>query len=164
MASRAQLSNYTISYLEMMKQMQVSQSGKRFSSLIYPQNSGKSIFRKQFDNEISESVIPRDYMSIPNGDTSEGESSPKARAACSHRENISQELERPKLQRKKSISLTELSLYDKTFLQNNILTTVKDSQKLLRRYHSFAGPRTSDGTHVDTSDGLLTTTLCSTEL
>lgn len=62
---------------------------------------------------------------------------------------------KPKLQRQKSRSLTEIT-------KALSLLKVEEQHPPLRRYNSF----NLDGneTHVDDLDGLLTTSLCSTEL
>lgn len=162
MALQTRLPNYSVSCLGMMQRVHDStESEKEFSSYIYSQPFDKSIFRKQLDNNDISETVSYGKVDLPSTNTSAVEESSSSTKAVA---NQAYAKERPKLQRKKSSSLKDLSKYDKN-LQSNILTCVQDSQKLLRRYHSFAGPRsTSHGTHIDTSDGLLTTTLCSTEL
>lgn len=65
---------------------------------------------------------------------------------------------RPKLVRRKSSSLTNLDKADSQLKIQEL------HHEPLRRYHSYNFPAQESDTHVDDMDGLLTTSLCSTEL
>lgn len=162
MALQAQLPSYSASHLGIMQRVhESSESENDFSSYIYSQHFEKSIFRKQLDSNDINETVPFGKEGLANTKSTVEESSSSTKAVA----NEATVKERPRLQRRKSSSLKDLNSKSCKQLQSNLLYCAQDSQKLLRRYHSFAGPRSiSYGTHVDTSDGLLTTTLCSTEL